>query len=74
MVNRFYGIFQYLDRTNPLDKHVETMAEVAGIDSAPIAAQLFSKAGEEHMRKYGTTVQQMAKIAYKNHKHSVNNP
>ncbi|XP_065206816.1 sterol carrier protein 2 [Planococcus citri] len=65
---------KYLDRTIPLDKHVETMAEVAGLDGAPIAAQLFSKAGEEHMKKYGTTAEQLAKIAYKNHKHSINNP
>ena len=26
------------------------------------------------MDKYGTTKEQFAKIAYKNHKHSVNNP
>ncbi|KAK7601280.1 hypothetical protein V9T40_008721 [Parthenolecanium corni] len=65
---------KYMDRTNPLDKHVETMAEVSGIDGAPIAAQMFSRAGEEHMKKYGTTAKHMAKIAYKNHKHSVNNP
>ena len=57
-----------------MDKHVETMADVAGMDSAPVAAQLFSKAAEEHMRKYGTTAKQLAKIAYKNHKHSTNNP
>lgn len=66
--------FQYLDRVNPLDKHVEVMADIAGFDSAPIPAQLFGKAGEEHMKKYGTTKKQIAKIAYKNHKHSVNNP
>lgn len=69
---RFY--FQFLDRTNPMDKHVEVMAEVAGIDGAPITAQMFSRAGEEHMKKYGSTATHMAKIAYKNHKHSVNNP
>lgn len=63
-----------MDRTNPLDKHVGTMAEVSGIDGSPIAAQMFSKAGEEHMKKYGTTEKHLAKIALKNHKHSVNNP
>jgi acetyl-CoA acyltransferase len=35
---------------------------------------VFSQMGVEHMRKYGTTFEQFAKVAYKNHKHSVNNP
>lgn len=70
----YSNCLQYFDRTNPMDKHVETMAEVAGIDSSPISAQIFSKAAEEHMRKFGSTTKQLAKIAYKNHKHSTNNP
>jgi len=35
---------------------------------------MFGNAGREHMEKYGTTKEQFAKIAVKNHKHSVNNP
>jgi hypothetical protein len=35
---------------------------------------MFGNAGREHMAKYGTTKEQLAKITYKNHKHSVNNP
>ena len=35
---------------------------------------VFGMAGVEHMRKYGTTFEQFAKVAYKNHKHSVLNP
>jgi acetyl-CoA acyltransferase len=35
---------------------------------------VFAQAGVEHMRKYGTTVEQFAKCAAKNHKHSVHNP
>ncbi len=35
---------------------------------------VFGQAGVEHMRKYGTTAEQFAKCAAKNHKHSVNNP
>nr|XP_018904199.1 PREDICTED: non-specific lipid-transfer protein-like [Bemisia tabaci] len=65
---------KFLDRTNPMEKHVEKMADIAGLDSAPIAPQLFGNAGKEHMSKYGTTQEVFAKIAYKNHKHSVNNP
>lgn len=63
-----------MDRTNPLDKHVELMADLAEMDASPIAAQLFGNAAKEHMRKYGTTPEHLAKIAYKNHKHSTNNP
>lgn len=35
---------------------------------------MFGNAGLEHMKKYGTRPEHFAKIAYKNHKHSVNNP
>lgn len=50
------------------------MADLAGFSAAPVAAQLFANAGTEHMKKYGTTEKHFAKIAYKNHKHSANNP
>jgi len=62
------------DRTNPMEKHVGVMAEMVGLDAAPITAQMFGNAGKEHMDKYGTKAEHMAKIAYKNHKHSTNNP
>ena len=45
-----------------------------GIEASPIAAQMFGNAAREHMKKYGSTKEHLAKIAYKNHKHSVNNP
>lgn len=75
------------DRTNPMDKHFQTMAQLRGFSvsnaicdtdlffqNAPGAAQLFGNAGKEHMDKYGTTARHFAKIGHKNHKHSVNNP
>ncbi|CAG2058946.1 unnamed protein product, partial [Timema podura] len=65
---------KFLDRTNPLDRHVETMAAVAGFCDSPVPSQLFGNAAVEHMAKYGTKPEHLAKIAYKNHKHSVNNP
>ncbi|XP_078042390.1 sterol carrier protein X-related thiolase [Augochlora pura] len=65
---------KFTDRTNPMDKHVELMADIAGINESPITAQLFGNAGLEHMKKYGTKLEHFAKIAYKNHLHSVNNP
>jgi sterol carrier protein 2 len=65
---------KYLDRTNPMDKHFQLMVELRGFKSAPGAPQMFGNAGREHMERYGTTALQFAKIGWKNHKHSVNNP
>lgn len=44
------------------------------MNASPIPAQLFGNAGIEHIKKYGTKPEHFAKIAYKNHLHSVNNP
>lgn len=66
---------KYTDRQNPLMQWFTTTAQHAKLDKkAPFAAQFFGNGGLEHMEKYGTTHEQIAKIAYKNHKHSVNNP
>lgn len=65
---------KYFDRANPMEKHIETMSELTDIGAGPITAQMFGNAGEEHMKKYGTKPEHFAKIAWKNHKHSVNNP
>ncbi len=65
---------KYDDRTMPMDKHFESMVELRGFANAPAAPQFFGNAGREHMEKYGTTKEHFAKIAHKNHKHSVNNP
>lgn len=65
---------KYTDRTNPMDKHIALMADLRGFAPAPPAAQMFGNAGREHMERYGTTALQFAKIGWKNHKHSVNNP
>jgi sterol carrier protein 2 len=65
---------KYTDRTTPMDKHFEAMVELRGFAEAPPAPQFFGNAGREHMDKYGTKPEHFAKIAHKNHKHSVNNP
>lgn len=62
------------DRTPPIDLHVGVISETYGIEPSPMAAQIFGNAGREHMEKYGTTTEHFAKIALKNHKHSINNP
>ena len=45
-----------------------------GIVGSGLMPAVFGQAGVEHMRKYGTTFEQFAKIAVKNHKHSIHNP
>jgi len=64
----------FQDRTNPMDKHMMAMMKLRQFAPAPPAAQMFGNAGREHMEKYGTKKEHFAKIGYKNHKHSVNNP
>lgn len=65
---------KYTDRTSPMDKHVQLMAENFEISGAPLMPQMFGNAGIEHMKSYGTKPEHFAKIAWKNHKHSKNNP
>ncbi|MEX2158469.1 MAG: thiolase family protein [Dehalococcoidia bacterium] len=45
-----------------------------GIVGSGLMPAVFGQAGVEHMRKYGTTQEQFAKVAVKNHKHSTLNP
>jgi len=61
------------DRESPMGKHVKAMADIDEF-AMPVAPWMFGAAGREHMRQYGTTAEHFAKIGYKNHKHSVNNP
>jgi len=64
----------YNDRASPMEKHMSVIAEKRGLEAVAFAPQMFGNAGREHMEKYGTTQEHFAKIAWKNHKHSTNNP
>jgi acetyl-CoA acetyltransferase len=63
----------YEDREQPMMKHIMALAEISEVLFPP-APWMFGAAGREHMKLYGSTAEQFAKIGYKNHKHSVNNP
>ena len=65
---------QFGDREQPLMKHLAALSELYELTAAPMAAQMFADAGLEHMDRYGTTAEQFARIAEKNHRHSANNP
>ena len=45
-----------------------------GVIGSGLMPAVFGQAGMEHMRKYGTTQAQFAKVAVKNHQHSTRNP
>ena len=64
---------KYSDRTHPMDRHIQLMMEKQGFEAAPAAAQMFGGAGREHMERYGTTKEQLAKVAVKNRRHAVKN-
>ncbi len=63
----------YLDREQPLLRHIEGLAQLREF-AMPVAPWMFGAAGVEHMEQYGSTPEHFAKIAEKNHRHSVNNP
>ncbi|BAV42296.1 lipid-transfer protein [Mycobacterium ulcerans] len=63
----------YDDRTQPMDKHVKALAQIAEF-AFLLTPWMFGAAGREHMQQYGSTAEHFAKIGFKNHKHSVNNP
>jgi acetyl-CoA acetyltransferase len=45
-----------------------------GVIGSGLMPAVFGQAGMEHMRKYGTTLEQFAKVAVKNHHHATLNP
>src|SRR5690349_1030586 len=45
-----------------------------GVIGSGLMPAVFGQAGMEHMRKYGTTAEQFAKVAVKNHHHATLNP
>ena len=44
-----------------------------GVQGSNTMPSVFSQWGTDHMRKYGTTFEDFARVAYKNHKNSVHN-
>ncbi|MFC9789028.1 lipid-transfer protein [Rhodococcus sp. NPDC127528] len=63
-----------MPKVSTLDDHLKVMTAKHDWGRGPMTAQLFGNAALEHMDRYGTTAEQIAAVAVKNHKHSVNNP
>ena len=68
------NVLSYDDRADPLARHVEAMDTRRAASDALITARMFGNAGREHMERYGTRAESFARIAVKNHRHSVHNP
>jgi len=62
------------DRAGPLDRHLEHLYELHEETTSPVAPQMWARAAQDHRRRYGTTPEQFARVAEKNHRHSANNP
>ncbi len=58
----------------PFDKHLAVLAGMGPFSGAPVTLEMFARAGQEHMAKYGSTPDHFAWVGWKNHHHSVNNP
>lgn len=74
---------RYKDRVSPVKRHMDHMVNIGaapGLVNPQLNSmtsdviKLFAYAAREHSQKYGSTFEQCARIAYKNHKHSIHNP
>ncbi|MEU2256827.1 thiolase C-terminal domain-containing protein [Nocardia xishanensis] len=61
-------------KTTTVDAHLRVMAEQYDFGRAPMTTQFFGNAAVEHSKRYGTTPEQLAAVAVKNHAHSTRNP
>ncbi|MGH8083283.1 MAG: lipid-transfer protein [Lysobacter sp.] len=62
------------DRETPLGRHAQVMADMQGVNAAPVAAQMFGGAGREYRWRYGTRKDTFARIAEKSRRHAARNP
>ncbi|MGO4775576.1 beta-ketoacyl synthase N-terminal-like domain-containing protein, partial [Lysobacter sp. 2RAB21] len=65
---------KYDDRETPLGRHAQVMADLQGVNAAPVAAQMFGGAGREYRWRHGTRKDTFAKIAEKARRHAARNP
>lgn len=68
------GARAYPETTDPIAPFLEASWAVREPTGAPVMLDLFRNAALEHMERYGTTREQLAAVAAKNHHHSVDNP
>jgi sterol carrier protein 2 len=62
------------DRPSPFDDFNELCNELMGPSDIPSALRCFGGAGQNHMQKYGTTLEDFAKVRAKASRHASRNP
>ncbi len=62
------------DRPGPLDDFNAVCDELTDAREVPMALRLFGAAGKVHMDKYGSTLEDLAKIRAKSSRHASHNP
>ena len=63
----------FKDRTNPFEDFDATTEELVDVD-LPLALRYFGGAGKQHMERYGTTIEDFAKVRAKASRHASRNP
>lgn len=64
----------FTDRPTPFDEFDATCEDLAGGADVPLALRYFGGAGQSHMDKYGTTMEDFAQIRAKASRHAKHNP
>ena len=64
----------WTDRPTPFDDFDAETDALVGNGQVPLALRYFGGAGKSHMEKYGTTLNDFARIRAKASRHAVNNP
>lgn len=65
---------QFTDRPSPFDAFDEACDALVDMPDIPLALRYFGGAGLAHMEKYGSTLEDFAKIRAKASHHAANNP
>jgi acetyl-CoA acetyltransferase len=63
----------FADKVSPFADFDEACDRLVDVD-LPLALRYFGGAGQAHMRKYGTTIEDFAKVRAKASRHAANNP
>jgi acetyl-CoA acetyltransferase len=63
----------FTDRVSPFEDFDNACNEMVDVD-LPLALRYFGGAGRDHMRKYGTKLEDFAKVRAKASRHAANNP
>ncbi len=63
----------FTDRVSPFEDFDRTCNELVEVE-LPLALRYFGGAGRAHMEKYGTTIEDFAKVRAKASRHAANNP